>query len=456
MSSDFVRFTNFKYKKSKYYFLYICEIKAYGIGYFFKLALSKILKISINNIEFITIAPDIFEQYNYENVVIINHEHMNKSKRLSSDIFAKLISQNSYLDSIIDNILENQNELYIYMFESNPFMTLDKKKNVFLVGPDKDLVSLLSDKIELYKRFSTVVPMANYNYTKGLKNLKRYSKEMLKKYDKIFVSLEKSAAGSNSIVANDIETIYAKFKNEKESTFLLTEFIKHKSDPTTLAVVINENEVFVAGVADQNIDGTKFKGSTFPSKCPQKIQSKLIDLTKQIGREIAKIGYRGIFGCDFIVTDDNKIYFIEINPRKQGTTMEFCCTLQNRLKKSAPNLPEIEYYAVMRNSPPPNIGKFKKNVPLVCWGTYNYKLSQKRKTHYYLPQNSSEIEMFKNLYKKKVKKEFVILEHVGQDFFVDEGTFLARVVATGQNYKDVESGIVIGKKIIEYTINSEV
>ena len=66
-----VRFTNFEYDKNIYYFLFISELKAYGIGHFFKEALSKILGISKEKIEFISIAPDIFEQYNYDNLIII-------------------------------------------------------------------------------------------------------------------------------------------------------------------------------------------------------------------------------------------------------------------------------------------------------------------------------------------------------------------------------------------------
>jgi hypothetical protein len=129
-----VRFTNFQFDRSKYYFLFISELKAYGIGHFFKEALSKALFVPKEKIEFITVAPDVFEQYNYDNLIIMTKLKDKENKREPHDEFIKEISCSAYIESVIDEILKNQNELFIYMFESSPFMTLDQKDGVTLVG----------------------------------------------------------------------------------------------------------------------------------------------------------------------------------------------------------------------------------------------------------------------------------------------------------------------------------
>ena len=449
-----IRFTNFSYTNGKYYFLFISELKAYGLGHFFKEALSKVLFIPENDIEFITIAPDVIEQYSYDNLIIISKMIHKENKRRPHSEFMYEISNNSYIDEVIDKILENQDELYLYMFESSGKMTLCEKEGVFLVGPDSDIVTTLNNKINLYEIFSDIVPMAEYSVVNSYNDLIKYSKDQLEN-NSIFISLEKSAAGANSIIASSIEEIKEKFSKNINDTFLVTQFIPHISDPTTLGVVINEDEIFVAGIADQRIEGTSFKGSTFPTRVSEEIQLEIIKQTRIVGKKMAKLGYRGIFGCDFIVTDDNKVYFIETNPRKQGTTMEFCCTLKTQLPKGAPNLPEIEFYAVIENIRAPRMKEpnfFKTNI---FWSTYNVKIKDMVTTHSYLPLQRGEMQMFRSVSKNKLTKEYMILEHIGQDFFVNTGSFLGRVVATGKNYKDVEEGVQMGIKLINFTINSE-
>ncbi len=452
-----VRFTNFEYDKHTMYFLFISELKAYGIGYFFKEALAKIWSVPKEKIEFITIAPDVFEQYNYDNLIILNELKEKQNRRKKHDDFISEISNNSYVHSVIDTILENQDELFIYMFESSPFMTLDKRDGVVLIGPNSDIVKKLSNKISLYEIFSNIVPMANYSVAHGFKELMKSSQKLMQRTgNPLFISLEQSAAGANSIIAYTLEDIEKKFSNNVDSIFLITEFISHICDPTTLGVVINEDEIYVAGVADQRINGTRFKGSTFPSKMSKKVQEETIRQTKLVGKKMAELGYRGIFGCDYIVTSNDEVFFIETNPRKQGTTMEFCCALKTQLPLGAPNLPEIEFYAVTESRRPPRMREpnfFKTDI---FWGTYNYKIDNKLTTHSYLPQQRGEIEMFQSVAKNKISKEFMILEHIGQDFFVNEGSFLGRVIATGKSYKDVEDGIEMGRRMINYTVKSYV
>jgi len=447
-----VRFTNFKYDENKYYFLFISELKAYGIGHFFKEALSKILNIEAGDIRFITIAPDSFEQYNYDDLVIINDNKDRESKRKKHDDFIKDVSDSVYIDKILDRLLKNQKEVFVYMFETSSYMKLDDKKGVVLVGPNKNIVSKLSNKIELYTIFSKIVPMADFYIAKGVEDLLNRSKKMLQTDRSIFVSLEKSAAGANSIIAKDLYSIRSKFHSNIDDTFLITTFIPHKTDPTSLGVVINKDEVYVAGIADQRIHGTKFRGSTFPSKTSRGVQEEIISQTREVGKLMGKMGYRGIFGCDFIVTKDEKVYFIETNPRKQGTTMEFCTTLKYLLPQGYANLPELEFYAVTKSQEAPKTKEIDFfNVDLF-WSTYNYKIDSPLVTNSYIPQQTDEIAMFERVAKNRVKKEFMIVEHIGQDFFVNEGSFLGRVISVGKNYDDVEVGIQIGKKLLAYTV----
>jgi hypothetical protein len=64
-----IHFSNYALEQGTEYFLYIGELKNYGLNIFLKEALSRIHN---RPFDFIAIVPDVFEQYNYENLLVIN------------------------------------------------------------------------------------------------------------------------------------------------------------------------------------------------------------------------------------------------------------------------------------------------------------------------------------------------------------------------------------------------
>jgi hypothetical protein len=175
-----------------------------------------------------------------------------------------------------------------------------------------------------------------------------------------------------------------------------------------------------------------------------------------IGKWLGREGYRGIFGCDFLVTPDEDIRFLEVNARKQGTTLEFCCTLEQSLDKGAPSLPELEYYAVVEHLLPLNTKQMKGNPKNLHWGTYNYKIRHTVYTDGYIPQGSGEREAFRKIANGNLKKDFLILEHTGADFVVAEGAFIGRIVALGENAESVSQGLRQGIRTIDLTIDRHI
>ena len=64
-------FSNYQLQDNVHYFLYIGELKNYGLNVFLKESLSR---IENRPFDFIAIVPDIFEQYDYENLIVVNPE----------------------------------------------------------------------------------------------------------------------------------------------------------------------------------------------------------------------------------------------------------------------------------------------------------------------------------------------------------------------------------------------
>ena len=96
---------------------------------------------------------------------------------------------------------------------------------------------------------------------------------------------------------------------------------KVKCSPNVLVVVpsgnISTDEVAVINVSDQIIKGTKYRGNVLPSSVSEKHFDEIVEISKRIGKELAKLGYCGIFGIDFIVSRENgeKVYPVELNLR---------------------------------------------------------------------------------------------------------------------------------------------
>lgn len=64
-----IHFSNYRLEEGTDYFLYIGELKNYGLNTYLREALSRIHN---RPFDFIAIVPDVFEQYNYDNLLVIN------------------------------------------------------------------------------------------------------------------------------------------------------------------------------------------------------------------------------------------------------------------------------------------------------------------------------------------------------------------------------------------------
>jgi len=467
LEDDEILFINFTYNPDYYYFLYVGELKTYSLNNFVQEALAQ--RIPKRQIRFIAIVPDVCIQYNYANIIVINpfgneelisdHSFVQngrdprRSWRIDTGKFMSAVSNSNVVRNMIDEILEHQNQLFINLYESVLEMTLDSIDRVSVLGPDKYLARQLNNKITQYKSLEGIVSLAEHEVCENMDCLLRITSDLRGRWtDGIFVSGAYSAAGFNSAVTFNQRQVEDKF-GDTNDVYLISQFIPHQIDPTVLAVVANEEDVYIAGIADQVIvDDNRFIGSKFPSAVNGEQREKLCEYTIAVGKMLGRKGYRGIFGCDYLIDNSGEVFFLEINARKQGTTLEFCFTLEQTLPEGSPMLPELEYYAVTENRFPPHVMEMKENIRNIHWGTYNYKIETKKLTTGYIPQNPYERETFKKIAGGELIKDFVILEHPGTNFLVMPGSFLARVVSVAKNRDDVDEELCQGVGFIRQTI----
>ena len=218
-----------------------------------------------------------------------------------------------------------------------------------------------------------------------------------------------------------------------------------------------KDQVYIAGIADQRIvHPNRFVGSSWPTVLPLEIRRELYRHTRGVGEILSDQGYRGIFGCDFIITREGAVRFIEINSRKQGTTLEFCHSLTRILPPGTPSLMELEYLAVHDRPFPENTVEPSPDlVPGFCWATRNIKTERLVRTRATLAHDPGEGELFARVAEGSVDGGAVLLEHVGPDRVVLPGTFLARTVAVGHDHATAARELEKAVRKIHATIITE-
>ncbi len=460
MGNEDVFFSDLKLNPDVHYFLYVGEIKTDCLNQFVRETLSK---IHGRPFDFISILPDVLESYPHKNTLVINpmarELYRNKGRKVSFRIaprtFASLVSASSTINDLVQQLLDRQGHVFIHVFESVPELTLALIPGVRILGPSGHIANIWNNKVYQLQVLRGVAPLIDYHVCQDAAHMLETARGLWEEWRHgIFVSQPYSAAGVNSFLASSQEELEAKAGHLK-GKFFISRYVPHVDDPTVLGVVANASDVFIGAIADQEIqDGNKFRGSTFPSKLSANVQHELREITRRIGRLMGRSGYRGIFGCDYIVDDQDRIFFVEINARKQGTTMEMCCTLENALSLETPGLLELEYHAVMHNRFPDNMVEITDALADVCWRTYNYKLEQEAvTTRQIVPMDEDERTLFRQVVSNEQDHGVIVVEHVGGMHDVEPGTFLGRVVAVAHNREQLERDIREGIRQLRESIH---
>lgn len=440
-----------------YYFLYVGEIKAVGLNNFMRRPLERMYG---RPVDFITIVPDVLTRYPDGNLIVINSkalETFNRTGkqcniRIPAGIFAEEVSENPVVINLIDMILDRQSEVFVNVFEARNELSLTDDDRVRLIGPAPDLASTFNNKLIQYEMIKALaIPVLSGKGCGSLDEAVTVAETYFKAGDRVFVSGAYSAAGSNSIIANTSREIRDRFP-EQEGKLLVTRFVEHVHDPTVLGIVAGEGDVYIASVADQKVEETQFKGSTYPTVLDIETVRDLVEMTRTIGKHLGGQGYRGTFGCDYIVDHDGNIFFIEINARKQGTTLETTLTMIHHLP-AHPYFPELEFHAVTEGRFPDRSREMDPAKSRICWGTFNYKTDRDIVVNRDVEPMIPEPELFSCAVNGKLLRErYIIEDHVGGGVTIKAGGFLGRVIAASDNLPDVHSSLKRGIERVSDTM----
>jgi hypothetical protein len=451
-SQDPILFNRIELDPGRAYFLYIGELKAYGLNPFL---IPQLESIYGRPVECVALVPDVLKAYPLANLAVLNRESFqwwsNHSIRVncrpSAGQFAQEVSDSFLAQELLETILDKQDSVYVHMFESRPEMSLIADERVKLLGPEPSIAYHFNNKITQYQMACQLgIPVPEGFCCDCLEEAMDAAENFFRSGEQVFVSEPYSAAGSNSVFACSCEEIQQRF-GDMDKPYLVTRRVPHSLDPTVLAVVANSREVYVASVADQIMEKNKFRGSTFPTMLSEEVVDRIREYTRLVGKHMGAQGYRGMFGCDYLVDDQSQVYFVEVNARKQGTTLESALTMLHRLP-GHPNLLEIEFCAITQSTLPQGLTEMDSTQSDLCWGTYNVKCSKDILVNRGIPHPWTEAELFRSV--AQGPEDWVcanVEDHLGPGIYQCAGGFVGRCVSVGRSAVEVKRQL--NKKVLE-------
>ena len=319
----------------------------------------------------------------------------------------------SYTINTLDNVLEfeywnpdsNQREINIYnellknIKEPFEIMAHDYKivsqciipKNAKLLCKNSDnLINLFNNKIKTKNVLKGIVPMLDYTYVKGKDfDYKKYNNKT------IVVQHPLGSGGSKTFLCN--KDNYNAVKNSliKEDIYIISEYMKDNIPYNIHAVIGNRNYViFPPSMQELEVDQKiEYIGSNYDIEIPNNIKEKIEDYTNKICKRLKEIGYRGILGIDYIYTN-NELYFIEINPRFQGSTRQLDKIL---IDNKLPSIFQYNYLSFNKKELP-YTGKLKNSIKSEGENNMNQKYKTFKK---YFDKDKLKIEELEYLITQK-------------------------------------------------------
>ena len=188
------------------------------------------------------------------------------------------------------------------------------------LGNEWELNRKLEDKVE-FVRITEKLRISNAkSEIKKIENNKKFQ-SLFNLKEKYIIQLPRGFSGNSTFLIKnktDLDKIIKKYKGRKVK---VSKYFKGDTYTVNvcagkLGMTISQPIFQITGLTDHNKNelGTCGNDYMYSEKLKSKEKKKIFNYTKKVGSYMKKMGYRGIFGLDFIVSN-GEVNLIEINPR---------------------------------------------------------------------------------------------------------------------------------------------
>jgi len=367
-----------------------------------------------------------------ENYIILNKKlkELKKKLKINNLIFLQEyeelneeFSESGFIGEIIKNLAKKQENIFFISFTSS-FLKLNHPK-LFLLGPDPMIATKYDNKIEQIKLFKDLdLPR---NETKIYENIELIRKD-IDRLLPFFISSAYTSGGHESATIHTLEELNAFYNTireiNKSQKFLVAKLIKNiKLSPNTNAIVFGENKTEIIAITDQILRSNAYLGNIYPSRVNLRNRQIIIETTKKIGNFLSKLGYRGLFGCDFLIDGKGNCFVIDLNPRRQGGY------LVNYLMSKKIDVLELELKLYLNQKLPSfNYDDFQSNF---VWAHSKLKSHHRFQEIIGELKENEEVTPFRSIGGGEFKATFF------PKGFLFEGGNMGYYIVSGKNYEDI-------------------
>jgi hypothetical protein len=241
-----------------------------------------------------------------------------------------LLAQKDFID-----LLETAFKEYDILTYKPSFVPSALSHRKFLSG-DPRYSYMLENKVNIRLNFGNSVKFPRYRIVKRPDLLSTEIGYLKAKYgfDKMVIQDEKLSGGKGTFIINDINDYYDALNylggDDPSRRIVISEAVDNAKE-FSLQCCVTRYGVFTGPLQRQIIsnpqlnliaDGIeKFGGGVIDqSDQHTDIHNTASKMARGIGEELERLGYKGVFGVDFLVNDKNEVYLIEVNARLTGMT----------------------------------------------------------------------------------------------------------------------------------------
>jgi len=266
------------------------------------------------------------KHYNSPNFIVLNKRAYKLAKELGKPVVflpdyedVNLeFSQDSFISELAKKLLKKQDTVFVYPF-TTAFLDLPTATYTVL-GANAELAKNLDNKINQIKLFKKLgLPSNNTRIYESESDLLEHEYDVVPSY----ISAAYTSGGNESGLIFSPEMLrgfLAKLRViNKKNSFLVSDIFEDiVLAPNVNALVTSDGNVFTLVLSDQILEGNRYLGNIYPSAVSNANKDKIYSITDKVGKYLASQGYRGLFGCDFLINKNDELVVVDLNPRHQG------------------------------------------------------------------------------------------------------------------------------------------
>jgi predicted ATP-grasp superfamily ATP-dependent carboligase len=253
--------------------------------------------------------------------------------------------------------LKFRNLIYLPFYVSKKEIECANSLGIEIFGSPEEVTKEYFDKLSFKKECQKlgiqVVSGESHNINRedpdDIHNIEKIVYKLLHNDEHVIIRGTEGSAGRSafSTQTQTLLEMYAKLSENKDNTILIEPMLPVICSPNDQWIITSPSHIRHLGTSCQIFEGLSHAGNLYGTYYSTRVTDFIEKTSKIIATAMAKRGYRGVLGIDYIVCEEG-IYPIENNARMNGST--FAIELFNIIKK---RIPELKYWKFYKASTTP-------------------------------------------------------------------------------------------------------